>query len=73
MNYQKMLIVLLAQELAYENSRWWCNNPGTLQYSLVVEVKEKKDSDPKLLQLEGVVHRHKENLYPGERWSLMCS
>ena len=59
MNQQKMLIVLLAQELSNEHARWWCNNPGRSKSSLVAEFKEKQDSDPKLLQFEDVAHRHK--------------
>ena len=48
--------------------------------SLVVEVKEKQDSDPILLELKGAVHQQRVEVYlPRGRWctslpgSIMCS
>ena len=38
------------------------------ELSLVVEVKENQDSDPILLELKGVVHNQRVEVFPKGRW-----
>ena len=45
-----MFTCLLTWEFSCEHIRQWCNSSNGEEFSLVIEVKEKQDSDPILLE-----------------------
>ena len=48
---------------SYVNIRQWCNSSDWAELSLVVEVKEKQDNDPIMLEVKGAIHNQRVEVF----------